>query len=147
MPTLMQIFIDRYGALPKHIIFLTVHIEKHPHVSKERRYEITNFGKVGIKEDTLASVVVRFGFMEEPNVEKVLQDLADHHQIQIDTDKHNWLIEVMHERIYKDEVKGFNRIKSEIYQFISRFADSADHYFKLGDSEPLAIEVVPVKLK
>jgi hypothetical protein len=30
--------------------------------------------------------------------------------------------------------------------FISQFADTADHYFKLGDNEPLAIEVVPVKL-
>ncbi|MCX6732004.1 MAG: KUP/HAK/KT family potassium transporter, partial [Candidatus Roizmanbacteria bacterium] len=147
MPTLMQIFIDRYGALPKHIIFLTVSIEKHPYVTKERRYEITHFGKVGPDYDTLASVVVRFGFMEEPNVEKVLQDLANHKQIQIDTDKHNWLIEVMHERIYEDEVKGFNRVLSEIYKLISRFADTADHYFKLGDSEPLAIEVVPVKLK
>lgn len=147
MPTLMQIFIDRYGALPKHIIFLTVHIEKHPYVTKERRYEITHFGKVGMNYDTLASVVVRFGFMEEPNVEKVLQDLANHKQIQIDTDKHNWLIEVMHERIYKDEVSGFNRILSEIFKLISRFADTADHYFKLGDSEPLSIEVIPVKLK
>ncbi len=147
MPALMQIFIDRYGALPKHIIFLTVHIEKHPYVPKERRYEITNFGKVGMEYDTLASVVVRFGFMEEPNVEGVLQDLADHRQIQIDTDRHNWLIEVMHERVYKDEVKGFNRIRSEIFKLISRFADSADHFFKLGDNEALSIESVPVKLK
>jgi len=147
MPTLMQLFINRYGSLPKHIIFLTVQIEKHPMVTPEHRYKIINFGKVGPHQDTIASVVVRFGFMEEPNVEHVLQDLANHHEIQIDTDKHNWLIEVMHERIYKDEVRGFNKIQSIIFQLLSRFADTADHYFKLGDSEPLAIEVVPVKLK
>ncbi len=147
MPTIMQLFIDRYGALPKHIIFLTVQIEKLPTIGKEHRYKIINFGKVGFRQDTIASVVVRFGFMEEPNVEKVLQNLADHHEIQIDTDKHKWLIEVMHERVYKDEVKGFDKIKSMIFQLLSRFADTADHYFKLGDSEPLAIEVVPVKLK
>lgn len=147
IPALMNIFIDRYGALPKHIIFLTVVLEKHPYVKKERRYEITNFGKVGIEYDTIASVAVRFGFMEDPNVENILQDLADHHEIQIDTDKHNWLIEVMHERIYKDEVRGFDRIRSEIFKLLSRFADSADHFFKLGDNEPLAIEAIPVKLK
>lgn len=146
-PALMNIFLERYGAMPKHIIFLTVQIEKHPYVKKDRRYEITNFGKVGIEHDTLASVVVRFGFMEDPNVENVLQDLANHHEIQIDTDKHNWLIEVMHERIYKNEVQGLNRIKSILFAFISRFADSADHFFHLGDNEPLAIEAIPVKLK
>jgi len=147
MPTLMQIFIDRYGALPKHIVFLTVKIEKRPYVKKEQRYEIINFGKVGWEYDTLASVVVNFGFMEDPNVENVLKNLAEHHEILIDTDKHNWLIEVMHERVYKNEVKGFNRIRSEMFMLLSRFADSADHFFKLGDSEPLAIEAVPVKLK
>lgn len=147
MPALMSTFLERYGALPKHIIFLTVVIEKHPYVKHENRYEIINFGKIGMQYDTLASVVVRFGFMEDPNVENVLQELADHRKIQIDTNKYNWLIEVMHERVYKDEVRGFSRIRSEIFKLISRFADSADHYFKLGDNEPLAIEAIPVKLK
>ena len=147
MPTIMQLFIDRYGALPKHIIFLTVQIEKIPMVRKEHRYKVINFGKVGARQDTIASVIVRFGFMQDPNVEAVLQDLAELHEIQIDTDKHNWLIEVMHERVYKDEVKGFNRIKSMVFQSLSNFADTADHYFNLGNSEPLSIEVVPVKLK
>lgn len=147
IPALMNIFLERYGAMPKHVIFLTVQIKKYPYVKKTERYEVINFGQVGLKHDTFASVVIRFGFMEDPNVENVLQDLADHHEIQIDTDKHNWLIEVMHERVYKDEVKGFNRVRSQVFQLLSRFADSADHFFKLGDSEPLAIEVVPVKLK
>lgn len=147
MPALMNIFLERYGAMPKHIIFLTVELKKYPYVKTDNRYEITNFSKVGLEYDTLATVVVRFGFMEEPNVENVLQELANHHKIQIDTDKHNWLIEVMHERVYKDEVKGFNRVRSQVFQLLSRFADSADHFFKLGDNEPLAIEAIPVKLK
>jgi len=148
MPTLMQIFIDRYGALPKHIIFLNVQITKVPHIAKEHRYEIINFGKVGMEHDTIASVIVKFGFMEDPDVEAVLQDLANHHEIQIDTNNHNWLIEVMHERIYKSEVHGFsNRAKALMFQFISRFADPADRYFRLGVNKPLAIEAVPVKLR
>jgi KUP system potassium uptake protein len=148
MPALMNIFIDRYGALPKHIIFLTVRIEKNPYVEKANRYSVTNFGNVGWEHDTLASVIVRFGFMEDPNVENVLQELADHHEILIDTDKHKWLIEVMHERVYVNNVQGFfPRLKAGIFMFISQFADTADHYFKLGDNEPLAIEVVPVKLE
>ncbi|MBP9758277.1 KUP/HAK/KT family potassium transporter [Candidatus Dojkabacteria bacterium] len=147
MPALMNLFIQRYGALPKHIILLTVVIEKHPYVKKEDRYEIINFGKVGKDFNTLASVTVKFGFMEDPNVEKVLQDLANHKLIQIDTNKDKWIIEVMHEKIYKDEVRGLNRVRSEVFKLLARFADSADHYFKLGDDEHLAIESVPVKLK
>jgi KUP system potassium uptake protein len=83
MPTLMQIFIDRYGALPKHIIFLNVQITRHPFIDKAHRYEIINFGKVGEKEDTIASVIVKFGFMEEPDVEAILEDLASHKLIQM----------------------------------------------------------------
>lgn len=148
MPALMNIFIERYGALPKHIIFLTVQIEKKPYVEKTNRYSITNFGDVGWEKDTFASVAVRFGFMEDPNVEAVLQNLANNNEILIDTDKHKWLIEVMHERVYANDVHGFfNRLRAGIFMFISQFADTADHYFKLGDNEPLAIEVVPVKLK
>lgn len=103
---------------------------------------------MGWEHDTLASVIVRFGFMEELNVESVLQELANHHEILIDIDKHKWLIEVMHERVYVNNVQGFfDRLKAGIFMFISQFADTADHYFKLGNNEPLAIEVVPVKLK
>ena len=109
---------------------------------------IKNFGKVGIEHDTVASVLVNFGFMEDPNVERVLQSLANHREIQIDTNKHNWLIEVLHERVYANTVRGpINKIKSIVFTQLSRFADSADHFFGLGDGEPLAIESFPVKLK
>lgn len=148
MPTIMQVFIDRYGAIPKHIIFLTVNIARHPFVHEADRYSITNFGKIGPEHDTIASVVVNFGFMEEPNVEKVLQNLANHHLIQIDTNKDKWLIEVLHERIYKDDVVGiWNRIRAVVFRQLSRFADTADHFFGLGDNEPLAIESFPVRLR
>ncbi|MCA9372154.1 KUP/HAK/KT family potassium transporter [Candidatus Woesebacteria bacterium] len=148
MPTIMQVFIDRYGALPRHIIFLTVKICKHPYVDDAKRYEITNFGKVGLQYDTFASVVVNFGFMEDPNVEKVLEKLAKHKAIQIDPDKHKWLIEAMHERIYHNDVQGFYpKLKALIFETLTDFADTADYYFKLGDNQPLAIEAIPVRLK
>jgi KUP system potassium uptake protein len=148
MPTLMQVFIDRYGAIPKHVIFLTVKIAHTPYVMKKNRYEIYNFGKVGIEHDTIASVIVHFGFMEDPNVEGVLQELANHHEIQIDINKHNWLVEVLHERVYRDDVKGFgNKIKAIIFRWLSRFADTADHFFGLGNDEALSIESFPVRLK
>lgn len=148
IPTLLQVFIDRYGFLPKHIIFLTVEIIKFPHVRSKDRYEIINFGKVGAQYDSVASVVLRFGYMEEPNVEKRLEELAEHHEIQINTDRHKWIIEVMHERIYKDETKGvLPKIRSELYKLMARFADPADVYFHLGKHQPLSVEVMPVKLK
>lgn len=103
---------------------------------------------MGWEHDTLASVIVRFGFMEELNVESVLQELANHHEILIDTNKHNWLIEVIHERMYVNDIQGFfNQLKAIVFMFISRFADTADHYFRLGNNEPLAVEIVPVRLK
>lgn len=148
LPTLAQIFLDRYAAIPRHMIFLTVQFLKHPYATREERYKIANFGNIGVNHDSVASVVLRFGYMEEPNVEAVLEDLAQHHEVQIDTDKHQWLIEVIHERVDKDEMKGVvGKAKAAIFKLICRFSDPADHYFHLGYTYPLSIESVPVKLK
>jgi K+ transporter len=103
VPALKQMVIDRYGILPHHIIFLNVKTRKTPHVSEEERFRIIKFYD-DPQKGSIVSVRIRFGFMEDKNVEQVLSDFAAREQINIDLDKHKWMINVMHERIIPELV-------------------------------------------
>lgn len=143
IPLLGQLIWDRYETLPKHIVFLTVTIEDTPHMHQER------FHFYGLYEHhekgSIISVQVNFGFMEEPNVEKVLDNLAEKKILQLPVDHKEWVIDALHERIYlTGKSTRFERAKFRLFRFLSRNASTADQYFRLGKETQLSIEVLPV---
>lgn len=144
IPPLTQIFMERYGMLPRNIVFLTVEIVRHPHVPLRERSEI--FILYDEKDSgSIVSVNVRFGFMEDPNVEEVLSSLSNHKELYIDRDFSKWLIEVIHEMVVRGKIKGFLKsFRYSLFKFMSKNANNADHYFGLGIDQPLSIEVFPV---
>ena len=146
IPMLNQILWDRYGLIPQNILFLTVSITNTPHAG-HHRYNITKLYDHG-KHGTITSVVVNFGFMEDPNVEHTLEGLAAHHEVPIDEDHTKWLVYVVHERILPGRARHLiNKLRFSLYLFLQRNTDTADHYFGLGQDQPLTIEVLPVRLK
>ena len=145
IPTLKQMFIERYGMLAKNLIFLNVALERAPHIHGDR-YTISKFYDDPAK-GSIVSVQAHFGFMEDPNVEKILHRIAYQHELDIDAHREKWLIHVMHERIFPGKLASIkDKIQFELFKAIHRNADSADHYFGLGTKEPLSIEVLPVYL-
>ena len=145
IPTLKQMFIERYGMLAKNLIFLNVALERVPHIHGEK-YTISKFYDDPTK-GSIVSVQAHFGFMENPNVEKILHRIAYQRELDIDAHREKWLIHVMHERIFPGNLKNIkDKIQFELFKAIHRNADSADHYFGLGTKEPLSIEVLPVYL-
>ena len=143
LPVLAQLIWDRYETLPQHIVFLTVNIEDTPHMHHNR------FDFYGLYEShekgSIISVQINFGFMEEPNVEKVLDGLAEKKILQLPVDHKEWVIDALHERIYVSKKVGwFDRLKFNIFLFLSRNASTADEYFRLGKETQLSIEVLPV---
>jgi K+ transporter len=93
-------------------------------------------------------VTIHFGFMEDPNVEKVLKGMVARADVPLDPDNTKWLVHVVHEKIMATKVTNlFNRLRFGLYSLIHKNTDTADHYFGLGDDEPLTIEVVPVYFK
>ena len=145
IPTLKQMFIERYGMLAKNLIFLNVALERAPHIHGDR-YTISKFYDDPAK-GSIVSVQAHFGFMEDPNVEKILHRIAYRHELEIDAHREKWLIHVMHERIFPGKLASIkDKIQFELFKAIHRNADSADHYFGLGTKEPLSIEVLPVYL-
>ncbi len=145
IPIILETFYDRYRELPKDIIMLNVEIDKeNPHLH-DKRYEIIKFFEDNSR-GSIYSVKVKFGFMEEPNVELVLEDLAKHNEINLDVNPSRWLIHALHKRIlFDNKISLLTKIKVVIYQFLDNNSMKADSYFGLGNEVELTVEVVPVK--
>lgn len=145
VPIILEVFYNRYKELPKNIIMLSVFVDRdNPHLHDER-YEVINFFD-DKKRGSIYSVQARFGFMEEPNVELILEDLASHHKINLDIDPSHWLIHTFHKRILFDEKSSLlSKIKLSIYKFLDHNSIKADEYFGFGNKNELTVEVVPMK--
>ncbi|HSW90212.1 MAG TPA: KUP/HAK/KT family potassium transporter [Patescibacteria group bacterium] len=143
VPFLEEVIWDRYGMLPKHIIFLSVSIEKDPFCD-QNRYEIKKFYDDEVK-GSIQSVKVRFGFMEEPDVESVLEGIAAHDKIHIDDDPSTWLVHIAQERIFLDPgVPFLMGIRYHFFSFLLKNSQTFDKYFRLGRKARLTIESIPV---
>jgi KUP system potassium uptake protein len=141
VPTLKQIFWERYGALPEHLLFLTVKNVVTPHAAS--RFRVTTLYN-DPKKGSITAVSIRFGFMEDIDVEATLEDLAAHKDVNVEPDHRKWLIHVMHERPIAGTLGKFYAFRFAIYQFIANNFPTADVYFGLGKDVPLTIEILPV---
>jgi KUP system potassium uptake protein len=144
VPVLEQIFWDRYGMLPRDLIFLTVNIRKVAIVRKERYNIIKLFEEKG--KGSIIAVQVNFGFMEQPNVEKVLAGIFKRHDINIDDSPENWLVHVMYENILpRKKQRLWKKIKYQLFRFMAKNSETADRIYGLGNRVSLSVEIVPVR--
>jgi KUP system potassium uptake protein len=67
LPPVLVHHVERSRALQETVVLLTIQVADDPAVAEEQRYAVTAL------EDGFYRVVVRFGFMEEPNVVPVLE--------------------------------------------------------------------------
>jgi KUP system potassium uptake protein len=145
-PALMQLLWDRWGILPKNIIFVEVVHRKIPHVH-DARYHVTVFQR---SEDRgcIVSVSVAFGFMEEPNVERVLEGLAGHHEIDLPADPHKWIVHASQENAMLATGAGlFARVRLRLFALLRQISTPAYYYYGLGNEVQLSTEVMPVRLR
>lgn len=145
IPPLKQMVLERNGVLSRDIIFVTVNITKDPHVHKER-YIVKKL-YTDKQKGSIVSVIINFGYMEEPDVESMLEGLARHHKINVDEDYSKWIIYVMQERVsLKNGANLIKGIRFSLFNFLQKNTYTADHYFNLGEKQPLSIEAISVKI-
>lgn len=144
-PAIMQFLWDRYGVLPKNIIFVDVVTKKVPYIRGDR-YFITNFQKDQHKGSIIA-VEINFGFMEDPNVENILEELAHHHKIALSEDYHKWLVHVTLDRLVPTKnTSFFRRLKLGLYSLLREVSQPAYDYYGLGKEVNLTLEMLPIKI-
>jgi KUP system potassium uptake protein len=144
-PVVAQMMWDRYGLLPRHLIFVEVTHLKAPYV-EDNRYHVTNFYRA---EDGggIMGVELRFGFMEEPDVEKWLEDLARHKQIDLPVTHRRWIVHVAHENLLPARHMNLWRIlRFRLFQFLRLVSRPASYYYGLGNRVHLTAEIFPVRV-
>jgi len=144
-PALLQLLHDRYGILPRHLIFVEVAHRKVPYIH-DGRYGVTVFHKD--KNSSIIAVNLQFGFMEEPNVEAVLEDMARHREIDLPIDEHRWIVHVSIEHLLPSRnLRAWSRARLRLFRILRRISQPAHYFYGLGDNVQLSAEIMPVRLK
>ncbi len=144
-PALLQLLLDRYGLLPRNIVFVEIVHAKTPYIH-ENRYQVTVFQK-DTGQGSIVSVTMKFGFLEETNVEHVLEELAGHHQVDLPADPHKWIVHVSQENLIPAKNTGIGgRIRLVIFSVLRRMSQPAYYSYGLGNEVQLSAEIMPVKL-
>lgn len=145
--TLGQLFIDRYEIIPKNIVFLTVKQAKIPFVGDKERFEIVPLYE-DKKKGAVYSVVMQFGFMEQPDVETNLTALVNEKEIAINHDHDTWIVDILQERPIEEQVVNvFKKLRYELFMFLARNTETADVYFGLGKEKHLSSEILPIVME
>ncbi len=144
-PALLQLLHDRYGILPRHLIFVEVAHRKVPYIY-DGRYDIKVFHKD--ENSSIIAVTLQFGFMEEPNVEAVLEEMAKHREIGLPIREHQWIVHVTVENLLPSRTMSVaGRARLKLFSFLRQLSQPAHYFYGLGDNVQLTAEIMPVRLK
>jgi len=145
-PSLIRLIAERTGMLPRNLIFVEVSHKKTPYIHGSR-YEVRVFDRSETKGSVIG-VELSFGFLEEPDVEKALEDLAQHKEIDLPADPHHWIVHVMQDHLLPARKSNvLKRLRLSLFQFLRAVSRPAYSYYGLGDEVQLTIEVIPVRLR
>ena len=145
-PALLQLLWERWGILPKNLIFVEAVHRKVPYVH-DARYHVTVFDR-SPDRGCIISVTMAFGFMEDPNVEKILESLASHQEIDLPSDPHKWVVHASQENILLASGAGLlARLRLRLFALLRQISTPSYYYYGLGDAVQLSTEIMPVRLK
>ncbi len=137
--------LERSGALPRNIIFVEVTHPKVPYI-RDNRYRVTVFDRDPAK-GSIIGVELRFGFMEEPNVERFLEDMARHREIDLPPDPAQWIIHVAHENLLPAKrMNLLTRLRFRLFVFLRIVSRPTYYAYGLGDEVRLSAEIMPVRV-
>lgn len=144
-PALLQLVWERQNALPKNLIFVEVVHKKTPYVHGER-VSVTVFDRERSR-GCVVSVALSFGFMEEPNVERVLEHLAGHHEIDLPPDPRQWIVHASQENLLVGRhVSGLELFRIRLFALLRQISQPSYYYYGVGDEVQLSTEIIPVRL-
>ena len=145
-PALMRLLWERSGILARNLIFVEVTHRKLPYIH-ENRCKVTVFDR-DASRGSVIGVELQFGFMEEPNVELVLEGLARHRLIDLPPEHRHWIVHVSLEHLLPSRHMGaLARLRLGLFQVLRNLSQSGYEYYGLGDNVQLSAEIMPVRLR
>jgi KUP system potassium uptake protein len=145
-PAILQQFWERYRLIPQNLLLVHVAHRKVPFIHQER-YQIHPLVR---KPDhpSIIFVKVEFGFMEDPNVESILEGLAAHHKINLSQDPNEWIAHVSVENLLPSEEQNLIRkFRFRLFRILRHISQPAYYFYGLGRLIHLSVEILPVRLR
>jgi KUP system potassium uptake protein len=136
-PIGLRVYVRRNGALPKHVILLNVLQTDRPFEPEKERCKTIPLGA------NIVSVNARYGYMQPPNVPRLLRGLKQAGLVKINENR--WTIQVGEEElIIEKSLPWLRRIMLRYFQLILRVANPADRYFGMREHAGRNKTVIPV---
>jgi KUP system potassium uptake protein len=144
-PVLLQLLWDRLGVLPRNMIFVQVMHPKIPYVH-DQRYSVAVVERSA--KGSIIRVELRFGFMEEPNVESVLEGMISHKAIDLSPDVHSWTVHVTNENLIPEKaMTRLRRLRLRLFRILRFISRPAYYHYGLGEEVQLSAEILPVHVR
>ena len=145
-PAIMQMLWERHGILPRNLLFVEVTHRKVPYI-RDNRYRVTVFDR-DHHRGSIVAVEISFGFMEEPNVERLLEEMARHKQIDLPTDRRQWVVHASQENLLPSRrMNWLRRVRFRLFLLLRLVSQPAYYYYGLGDEVQLSVEIIPVRVR
>jgi len=114
---------------------------------RDNRYRVTVFDR-DHRRGSIVAVEVSFGFMEEPNVERLLEEMARHKQIDLPTDRRQWVVHASQENLLPSRrMSWLRRVRFRLFLLLRMVSQPAYYYYGLGDEVQLSVEIIPVRVR
>ena len=143
-PALLHLMLARGGLLPRNIIFVSVVHLRQPYVHDAR------FSTQVLEQNdngSIMAVEMRFGFMEDPDVEAALEQLAAETRIPLETDHRKWTVHVAHEHLMHVPTKGLlSALRFSTFQLLRLVSRPTYYHYGLGADVQLTVEILPVRV-
>jgi KUP system potassium uptake protein len=126
-PLAMRANVEHNHILHQHVVILTLETRPVPHVPLEERLAIDD---LGYSDDGIVHVEARFGYMDDPNVPRVLRLAVDAGlECPLEVDEASYFLSTIELRV--GDAPGMTRWRKRLFIATSRITADAAEYFGL----------------
>ena len=126
-PLAMRANVEHNQVLHDHVLILTIETLPIPHVAYASRLEIDD---LGYKDDRIYHVTARFGYMDTPNVPRLLPRISEvGEEGRLDSGKVSYYLSTI--EVVRGNTPGMSRWRKRLFVATTRLSADAAEYFQL----------------
>jgi KUP system potassium uptake protein len=135
VPLAMRTTVDHLHALSEHVVILSIETLPVPHVPPEQRVTVDD---LGYRDDGIAHVTGRFGYMDEPDVPALVAQLDETDlECSIDDDDLSYVLSLV--ELVRGDGTELSRWRKRLFLATSRISADAARYFCLPPERTLIV--------
>jgi KUP system potassium uptake protein len=82
------------------------------------------------------------------NLERLLEEMARHKQIDLPTDRRQWVVHASQENLLPSRrMNWLRRVRFRLFLLLRLVSQPAYYYYGLGDEVQLSVEIIPVRVR